>query len=59
MFFRFGEVKKTFQKNLKLLQCLNCFTHHGIVSEKTICYGWLQHGIKQKSIIFVVYDVEI
>ena len=35
-----------------------CLTQHEILSKKTIPCGCLQYGIKQKSVIFVVYDLE-
>ena len=50
---------KNFQKNLKLIQFLNCLTQHGIISKKTIVYGCLQYDIKQKSVTFMVYHLQI
>ena len=34
-------------------------TQHEITSKKTIVYGCLQYGIKQNSVTFPVYNLEI
>ena len=51
--------EKNCQTNLKSSLFLNCLKQYEIISKKTVVYGCLQYGIKQKSVTFVVHDVEM
>ena len=52
IFLLFQEFKTNFQINLTLSQFLNPLTQHEIISKRTIVYGGLRYGIKQKSVTF-------
>ena len=59
-FFFFENSIKIFKKrNFKRSQFLYSLTQYEIISRKTIVYECLIDGIKQKSVNFVVYDLEI
>ena len=54
VFLFFRELKKNIQKNFELSKFPNYLTQHEVTSKKTIVYGYLQHGIKQNFITFVI-----
>ena len=53
-----SRIQKEFSVKLKTIVIQNCLMQHKILCKKTIVYESLQYGIKEKSLKFVIYDLE-
>ena len=58
VYFLFCEKSRNFSKRLKIV-AISKLTQNKIIFKKTIVYGCLQYGVKQKFVTTVVCDLEI